>query len=198
MRTGRGLPLFALGGLLTVGIIATATHHDHNSWQRLSLSYGLAFAVAIIARQATEKDRLRCLTIVVYVAAAEALTALIGLLLHLSPLWIGAQIFPYNISEPLRGGLLGGIRQQGTLGHPLPLAFLLLAGWLILLTAPSLVSPSRRRWLTVLLLVGIVCSATISALLLVPILYVVFRPGGDKLFRGVLLAWLCCRSPAIC
>ena len=81
-------------------------------------------------------------------------------------MWVGARIYGVGISHPLTGDLFGGARQQGTLGHPLPLAFLTGVAWIVAALERELVR--HRRLILTVLSVGLLATQTVSVLLLVP------------------------------
>lgn len=167
----RVAPPRALVGLTVVffifGFIATSTVADDNEW----LFYGLELLVAGTAIVfAAAAAKLRAWPIVgkllILATAAEAALALFEVLRLSTPLWRGGRILTDGTSTWMRNELVAGIpRAQGTFGHPLPLAFMLVLGALALLRTKAF-HPAVRLALFVLMGAGVFVSGSRNAVIL--------------------------------
>ena len=112
-------------------------------------------------------------------ATAEAGLALLEHATSAAPLWVGANILPNGTSTSLDG------RPQGTLGHPLPLSFVLAIGFTILVCRRGVVPQALRVPLAALLLAGQAASGTVSSLLFCAAILLLFSGRGGTLLRAV-------------
>lgn len=173
----RVAPPGALVGLTIVffilGFIATSAVPDDNEW----LFYGLELLVAGTAVVfAAAAAKLKAWPIVskllILATAAEAALAVFEVLQLSAPLWRGGRILTDGTSTWMRNELVSGIpRAQGTFGHPLPLAFMLVLGTLTLLRTKAF-HPAIRFALFVLMGVGVFVSGSRNAIILFVLLSV--------------------------
>lgn len=167
----RVAPPGALVGLaiafFTFGFIATSTVADDNEW----LFYGLELLVAGTAIVfASAAAKLKAWPIVakllILVTAAEAALAVFEVFQLSAPLWRGGRILTDGTSTWMRNELVSGIpRAQGTFGHPLPLAFMLVLGALTILRTKAF-HPAIRFALFVLMGAGVFVSGSRNAVIL--------------------------------
>lgn len=160
--------LVALSALFFIlGIISTASVTDDNEW----LFYGLELLVAgtaiVFAAAAVKLNAWPTVAkILILATAAEAALAVFEVVQLNAPLWRGGRILTDGTSTWMRNELIASIpRAQGTFGHPLPLAFMLVLGTLTLIRTQAFRLPTRFA-LFVLMGVGVFVSGSRNAIIL--------------------------------
>lgn len=113
---------------------ATANIPDSNEWSFWALAAAVAFAGVIFASAAAKLDAWPALAkTLILLTVAEALLAMGEVMFLSEPLWRGGRILSDGSSVWIRNELVASIpRAQGTFGHPLPLAFCLILGAILL------------------------------------------------------------------
>ncbi|WP_307807223.1 acyltransferase [Pseudarthrobacter sp. PvP004] len=146
--------------------LATASMPDDNEWAAYAITVTVAYA-AVIFGTALLKMRLlkQAATVVVVIALGQALLGLFEVQFLTEPLWRGAKIADNGVSVSLRNELIASIpRAQGTFGHPLPFAFMITLGAVLVAKAQIKVLP--KSVLLVVLAAGVVVSGSRNAVLL--------------------------------
>jgi|GEM_PF-6121219 len=150
-----------------LSFIATAQVVDDNEW----LFYGLELLVAgsaIVFAAATAKLNAwpTVAKVLILATAAEAALAVFEVLRLSTPLWRGGRILPDGTSTWMRNELVASIpRAQGTFGHPLPLAFMLVLGTLTLIRTRGFRLPLKVA-LFALMGTGVFVSGSRNAIIL--------------------------------
>lgn len=167
-----------LGAVLLVALAAvTAMSPD-----RFALLRFVPFVVAVVplfllGTGADAPTRTRTFRFVVVLGVAEALLALAEPLLGEPQLWAPAKITAEGVAKTLPNPLLPELaRSQGTLGHPLTLAVLLLVAVALLLRNAAALRSSARVGAAVLLAAGLLASGSRSSILVAAVLAVVLVP----------------------
>lgn len=130
----RGLvPLAVI--FFALGLLATFLVKDDNEWSFLALEVMVAGAGIVFARAAATLHAWPTIAkIIILATAAEAAIGIYEVFQLTSPIWRGGRILPDGTSAWIRNEVLASIpRAQGTFGHPLPFAFTLIIGALLLI-----------------------------------------------------------------
>lgn len=183
-RTGlrqAGRPAVIALLIVVLEAVSTAWADDINQWQNLAITGVVTLGGVLVGSAVAVTGvwyRLRAL--IVWLASAEAAYAVVEVWRGLPPLWRGGLILPNGQSIVMRSQLFGGFqRAQGTLGHPLPLAGILLVG-LALVLRDHVERQATRRLMIPVLLAGILATGSRSAMLLAAAL-VMLRAGRSRL-----------------
>ncbi|MDR6505109.1 O-antigen ligase family protein [Arthrobacter oryzae] len=159
----KGLWLFAAYFAL-VGL-ATPRSLEPASWNLLfgAVVAGLAPAITFAFMNAIERRQV--LKFLVAVAAAEAAYSLFELIARTSPLWGYASVTKTGDPNLMYNQIdMALIRSQGTLGHPLPLALLLLVGLALVVRGVGPASALMRVLTAALLFAGCFAAGSRSAM----------------------------------
>lgn len=185
------LPLLLVAAYLLVTTLATLRTPVPGAGAALFTHAAIGVLFLLFGCAAGGPERRRLTAALIVLAVAQAFYAVFETVTNAAPLWAGAAVDvsegpPTRLASELIPGLL---RAQGTLGHPLPLALLLLVAIGLVLRYPF-----ARRWarpvLLVALFTGVAVSGSRSALV-VGVLLLLFAPGRDRWVaaaRGVYLA----------
>jgi len=113
---------------------ATALVPDPNEWSFWLLSVAVTFAGLVFASAAAKFDAWSALAaVLILLTSAEAVLAMFEVRFLHEPIWRGGRILSDGSSAWIRNELVASIpRAQGTFGHPLPLAFCLILGAILL------------------------------------------------------------------
>ncbi len=160
--------LVALTALFFIlGFVATSLVSDENEWLFFGLELLVAGTAIIFATAAAKLNAWPTVAkLLVLATAMEAALAIFEVLRLSAPIWRGGRILPDGTSTWMRNELVASIpRAQGTFGHPLPLAFMLVLGTLTLIRTQSF-RPFVRFVLFVLLGAGVFVSGSRNAIIL--------------------------------
>lgn len=163
------IPLMAVYFFL--GFVATSMATDSNEWSFFALEVLVAGAAFIFAKAAAQIQAWPTIARVIILAtAAEAALGIYEVFRLSAPIWRGARILPDGSSVWIRNEVIASIpRAQGTFGHPLPFAFTLILGALLLLRTK--VWPGAVRLVIFALLgAGVVVSGSRNAIILFAVL----------------------------
>jgi hypothetical protein len=185
----RVTPAGVIGAVLVVALaVITALSPDRYALLRFAPFVFAVVPLFLLAAGADPSGRRRTLRFVVVLGAAEALLALAEPLLGAPQLWAPAKINAEGIAKTLPNALLPDlVRAQGTLGHPLTLAVLLLVAVALLVRNAAGLRRGVRIGLGVVLGAGLLASGSRSSLLLAALLAVVFVPRWRIGRRAVVL-----------
>lgn len=155
----------------TLALISTTFVEDPNEWSFFALEVAVAFAAVIFAKAAAKIEAWP--TVARVIIAATAAEAAIGIheVFQLSaPIWRGGRILSDGSSTWIRNEVVPGMpRAQGTFGHPLPFAFSLIVGALLVLRT-RVWSGLVRSSLFCLLAAGVFVSGSRNAIILFAVL----------------------------
>lgn len=167
--TGSLVPLLLV--FFTLAFISTSFVADPNEWSFYALEVAVAFAAVVFARAAATINAWPAVARVLILAtAAEAALGIYEAFQLSAPIWRGGRILSDGTSTWIRNEVVPGMpRAQGTFGHPLPFAFTLIIGALLILRTrlwPGLV----RFALFLLLAGGVFVSGSRNAIILFVVL----------------------------
>lgn len=150
-----------------VQAFATSREVDSYEWQSLALTITVVYASLAVAGSTTKLKLWRSVAgVMITIAAAQAALGLFELMYMVEPLWRGALILADGQSVALRNDIFPSLmRAQGTLGHPLPYAFTLIVGCIVLLRSER----GHGFWrflLWALLAAGVLASGSRNAIVL--------------------------------
>jgi hypothetical protein len=167
-------PLILAALYFVVEAFSTSIHSDPSSWRRLIVLAVIAVSILTTACQLNRAERLIVLRFIAYAAVAESLLALWEVAQNSKALWVGAVIEPGGSSRSLFDGLLGRsvVRAQGTFGHPLPLSYLLVIGFVVIVAVPAVGNMRMRTLCGVLIIGGCLASGSRSAIVLLGVAFV--------------------------
>lgn len=154
-----------------LGFVSTALVADTNEWSFFALEVLVGASAVIFARAAASLHAWPTIAKVIILATtAEAAIGIYEVFQLSSPIWRGGRILSDGSSTWIRNEVISSIpRAQGTFGHPLPFAFTLIVGALLLLR--SRVWPGFLRFVMFLLLAaGVFVSGSRNAIILVVVL----------------------------
>lgn len=169
------MPALLLLALLALEAYTTSARPDENEWAYYALTSATLVTGLVLGAAMDEADWRAFCFVIVATATAQAAYAVYELLTDPAPLWVGARPDPYGGTTRLSNDLLEGFsRAQGSFGHPLPLAALLLTALAIVLWRSYRDGFSGRRLLLVtLLLAGGAAAGSRSATLVAVVLVLV-------------------------
>ncbi|MDT0168114.1 hypothetical protein [Pseudarthrobacter sp. BRE9] len=164
-----GLWLFLV--YLCVLALATPRSDSPSSWNLLIGAAVAGLSISILFVLMNPEERKSALNFVVFLASCEAAYALFELVAKRPPLWgywsVGSSGAPNIMVNQIDTAL---IRSQGTLGHPLPLALLLLAGLALVIRGAGPKRPILRVAVFGLLAAGCFAAGSRSAMLVAVVL----------------------------
>lgn len=161
----------AIGGLWLFGLyfvviaLATPRSEEPSAWN-LYLGILVCGAVpAILFALMTESERRSALNFLVWFAMLQSVYAVYEMLLNPAPIWGPASTNSQGEGVVMNNQIvLDLVRAQGTLGHPLPLALLMLVGLALALRGYGPLRAGLRNAAIVLLFVGCFAAGSRSAL----------------------------------
>lgn len=163
------------------GVLALATpRSDEPSAWNLFLGIAVSgLSLAVLFALMTRKERAGALSFIVFLASCEAMYAIFELVAKRPPLWgyasVGASGAPNLMLNQIDTAL---VRSQGTMGHPLPLALLLLVGLALAIRSSGPRNPVVRWIVIAVLFAGCFASGSRSAMAVALVL--VFLGAGRK------------------
>lgn len=151
----------------TLALISTSFVEDPNEWSFFALEVVVAFSAVIFAKAAAKIEAWPTVARVIIVAtAAEASIGIYEVFQLSGPIWRGGRILSDGSSAWIRNEVVPGMpRAQGTFGHPLPFAFSLIVGALLILRT-KIWSVLVRSTLFCLLAAGVFVSGSRNAIIL--------------------------------
>jgi hypothetical protein len=167
-----------VGAVLVVALAGvTAASPDRYALLRFA-PFVLAVAPLFLLQNGSDDGaRRRTLRFVVVLGVAEAILAIAEPLLGSPQLWAPAKITAAGLAKTLPNPLLPElVRSQGTLGHPLTLAVLLLVAVALLVRDAAGLPARLRVVLGAVLGAGLLASGSRSSLLLAVVLVIVLVP----------------------
>lgn len=184
-------PLAAKGmsfviALVTLMTIVTVLSPDVGAFKRWLLSALVALPAFVLAARPGARATRRITATVLVLGVIEALCAVVEPFVFPSHLWAPAQRDSDGLAVPLLNDVLGGSieRSQGTLGHPLPLGYLLVIGVALAVRAPRF---PRRILVPVLgvLVLGLVVAGARTSLVIAGLI-IIFAAARRPTFLHVL------------
>lgn len=164
---GRRPGLWLLVAYFALLALGTPNSMDPGAWALLTGAAVAGLGVAVPFAAMSYVERRRSLSFIVGLASAQALYALMELVLKLPPLWGYASIKASGDPNIMYNQIFSGIvRAQGTLGHPLPLALLMLVGIALVVRGGGPRNGLVRGLVLVLLVAGCFVAGSRSALTL--------------------------------
>lgn len=178
----RGLWLFsAYFGLVA---LATPRSTEPSAWLLFLGAVVAGLGPAILSTMSNMTERKSLANFLVYAGALEAAYAVFEMVAGPPPIWGQATVSDDGAPKIMYNQILSGfIRAQGTMGHPLPLALLLLVSLALLVRG---VGPNSGRWKFVvgaLLVMGCFAAGSRSALAIAIVL--VFLGVGRNRWKAV-------------
>ncbi|MBT2515750.1 hypothetical protein [Arthrobacter sp. ISL-30] len=169
-KPSKGLITLALL-FFSLGAIATALVEDDNEWPFFAIEVLVAGAAFVLATGAAKLRAWPTVAkIIILATAAEAAIGIYEVLQLSEPIWRGGRILPDGKSTWIRNELIASIpRAQGTFGHPLPFAFTLIVGALLILRTKVFTGLVRFA-LFFLLAAGVFVSGSRNAIILFVVL----------------------------
>ncbi len=155
---------------------------------KLALSLAPALGAFLLAGRLDHRGRRNVAIAVVVLGGIEAALAIMEPVLFPRHLWASAQVqlqVDTLVSAPDNGILAGMERSQGTLGHALPLGFLLMVSLGLLLRVVE--PPALVKWLTAGLFIGAVIFAGSRNSLILAVFLLLFYP--SRKLTSVRLIW---------
>lgn len=158
--------VWPMAAYFVLSALATANRPDDNEWAAYAITITVAYAAVIFGTALLKMGLLKqAAVIVVVIALSQSLLGLFEVQFLTEPLWRGARIADNGVSASLRNELIASIpRAQGTFGHPLPFAFMITLGAVLVAKARIKVLP--KFVLLGLLAAGVVVSGSRNAVLL--------------------------------
>lgn len=157
-----------------LSFIATSFVQDPNEWSFFAVEASVAFAAVMFAKAAAKIHAWPTVArIIILATAAEAALGIYEVFRLTSPIWRGGRILPDGTSTWIRNEVVASMpRAQGTFGHPLPFAFTLIIGALLVLRTKLWPGPIRFA-LFCLMGAGVFVSGSRNAIILFVALSVV-------------------------
>jgi hypothetical protein len=151
----------------TLGLIATSLVDDPNEWSFFAIEVAVAFAAVVFASAAAKIRAWHIVAKVLILATvAEAAIGIYEVFRLSAPIWRGGRILPDGSSTWIRNEVVASMpRAQGTFGHPLPFAFSLIIGAILVLRTKLWLGVVRFG-IFVLLAGGVFVSGSRNALIL--------------------------------